>query len=186
MADFKRPCLKLWAFNFGHPCPSLVKSDVLSPTKIRATTGGIVPPSLALHQPFQNRTIPRLALNLPPLSKVRFCRPQNSGDYRRDCSAIPRPLHNNITQLITFLTITPYFNIFSQLTICFIIIIIHRHLNILELINLSNIFQTSKIPLIKNVAIFALLLYNDKKTIFKFKEEYYGKKYIKNLCKRRK
>ena len=59
----------LWAFNFGHPCPSLVKGEVLSPTKIRATTGGIVPPSLDLHQPFQNRTIPRLALNLPPLSK---------------------------------------------------------------------------------------------------------------------
>ena len=105
---------------------------------------------------------------------------------RRDCSAIPRPLHNNITQLITFLTITPYFNIFSQLTICFIIIIIHRHLNILELINLSNIFQTSKIPLIKNVAIFALLLYNDIKTDLKIKEEYYGKKCTENHCKHRK
>ena len=31
----------LWAFNFGHPCPSLVKGEVLSPEKIRATTGGI-------------------------------------------------------------------------------------------------------------------------------------------------
>ena len=62
---------------------------------------------LYTHQPFQNRTIPCSALShLPPLSKVRFCRPQNSGDYRRDCSAIPRPLHNNITQLITFFTIT--------------------------------------------------------------------------------
>ena len=30
-----------WAFNFGHPCPSLVKGEVLSPEKIRATTGGI-------------------------------------------------------------------------------------------------------------------------------------------------
>ena len=27
------------------------------------------------HQPFQNRTSPHFALNLPPLSKVRFCRP---------------------------------------------------------------------------------------------------------------
>ena len=41
VADFKHPCLKLWAFNFGHPCPSLVKGEVLSPEKIRATTGGI-------------------------------------------------------------------------------------------------------------------------------------------------
>ena len=32
---------KLRAFNFGHPCPSLVKGEVLSPEKIRATTGWI-------------------------------------------------------------------------------------------------------------------------------------------------
>ena len=32
-----------------------------------------------LHQPSQNRTIPRLALNLPPLSKVRCCRPKKFG-----------------------------------------------------------------------------------------------------------
>ena len=38
---------------------SLVKGEVLSPEKIRATTGGIAsPPSLSPHQPFQNRTIP--------------------------------------------------------------------------------------------------------------------------------
>ena len=35
------PCLKLWAFNFGHPYPSLVKGEVLSPERIRATTGRI-------------------------------------------------------------------------------------------------------------------------------------------------
>ena len=63
------------------------------------------------------------------------------------------------------------------------IIIIHRNLTIFALINLANIFQTPKITLIKNVAIFALLLYNDKKTDFKFKEEYYVKKYTENLCK---
>ena len=32
-----------------------------------------------LHQPSQNRTIPRLALNLPPLSKVKCCRPKEFG-----------------------------------------------------------------------------------------------------------
>ena len=38
---------------------SLVKGEVLSPERIRATTGGIAsPPSLSPHQPFQNRTIP--------------------------------------------------------------------------------------------------------------------------------
>ena len=38
---------------------SLVKGEVLSPEKIRATTGGIVtPPFLAPHQPSQNRAIP--------------------------------------------------------------------------------------------------------------------------------
>ena len=35
-----------------------------------------LPEGLPLHHPFQNRTIPRLALNLPPLSKVRCCRPK--------------------------------------------------------------------------------------------------------------
>ena len=59
---------KLWAFNFGHPCPSLVKGEVLSPEKIRATTGGIASLlSLALHQPFQNRTIPHA------FRRVRVC-----------------------------------------------------------------------------------------------------------------
>ena len=54
-----------------HIYASLVKGEVLSPEKIRATTGGIAsPPSLALHQPFQNCTIPRPAPpHLPPLSK---------------------------------------------------------------------------------------------------------------------
>ena len=50
---------KLRAFNFGHPCPSLVKGEVLSPDKIRATTGGIAtPPTLPRTNPLQNRTIP--------------------------------------------------------------------------------------------------------------------------------
>ena len=47
-----------------HPSPhtnilaSLVKGEVLSPEKIRATTGGIAaPPSLAPHQPFQKPTL---------------------------------------------------------------------------------------------------------------------------------
>ena len=101
---------KLRAFNFGHPCPSLVKGEVLSPTKIRATTGGIATPPFAPHQPFQNRTIlptfrrargacpsrcieychshnhckktiiPRKSPTpLPPLSKVRCCRPKKFG-----------------------------------------------------------------------------------------------------------
>ena len=60
---------------------SLVKGEVLSPKKIRATTGGIAsPPPFAPHQPFQNRTIPCFALShLPPLSKVRCCRPKKFG-----------------------------------------------------------------------------------------------------------
>jgi len=56
-----------------HVLASLVKGEVLSPEKIRATTGGIAPHP---HQPSQNRTVPRksppslrLALNLPPLEK---------------------------------------------------------------------------------------------------------------------
>ncbi len=34
---------------------------------------------LSLHQPSQKRTIPCPALNLPPLSKVRCCRPKKFG-----------------------------------------------------------------------------------------------------------
>ena len=42
---------------------SLVKGEVLSPEKIRATTDGIASPlSLAPHQPYQHRTIPCYAL----------------------------------------------------------------------------------------------------------------------------
>ena len=93
---------------------SLVKGEVLSPEKIRATTGGIAflpypfrfsdtsvnNPSIVgsashcnrsslytrelkvivLYQPSQNRTIPRPAPPpLPPLSKVRCCRPKEFG-----------------------------------------------------------------------------------------------------------
>ena len=99
-----------------HVLASLVKGEVLSPEKIRATTGGIAPHP---HQSSQNRTIPcpapcpclpskkgevlllsqaeptvvgiapsppsirfsalSLSLNLPPLSKVRCCRPKKFG-----------------------------------------------------------------------------------------------------------
>ncbi|HCS32606.1 MAG TPA: hypothetical protein DIW32_08365 [Eubacterium sp.] len=47
----------------------LVKGEVLSPEKIRATTGGIAkPPHLSPYQPFQNPTIPlafRRGVGLP-------------------------------------------------------------------------------------------------------------------------
>ena len=46
----------LWAFNFGHPCPSLIKGEVLSPEKIRATTGGIV---LRQHNYFNRHNLNR-------------------------------------------------------------------------------------------------------------------------------
>ena len=73
-----------WAFNFGHPCPSLVKGEVLSPEKIRATTGGIASRCTepiyphdhckrtitpCSHQPFQNRTIPRKSPTPLPLNE---------------------------------------------------------------------------------------------------------------------
>ena len=49
-----------WAFNFGHPCPSLVKGEVLSPERIRATTGEIVlhPPTSPSPQPLQKDNNP--------------------------------------------------------------------------------------------------------------------------------
>ena len=78
MADFKHPCLKLWAFNFGHPCPSLVKGEVLSPTKIRATTGGIAfrrTEPLHSHNHCKRTTIPLpCTITLASTRKrVRFC-----------------------------------------------------------------------------------------------------------------
>ena len=52
-----------------HILASLVKGEVLSPEKIRATTGGIVPPFFIPNQPFQNRTIPRSAPPHLPLNE---------------------------------------------------------------------------------------------------------------------
>ena len=76
---------KLRAFNFGHPCPSLVKGEVLSPEKIRATTGGIASRCTEYchsHNHCKRTIIPLLRTNppktalslathhiLPPLSK---------------------------------------------------------------------------------------------------------------------
>ena len=59
----------LWAFNFGHPCPSLVKGELLLLSFAQPTIEGLPHQPFAPHQPFKNRTIPRSALNLPPLSK---------------------------------------------------------------------------------------------------------------------
>ena len=73
---------------------SLAKGEVLSPERIRATTGGIAsPPSLAPRQPFQNRTIPRKSpTHLPPLSKVRCCRLKKFG--RLPEGLLHHPSHN--------------------------------------------------------------------------------------------
>ena len=57
-----------WAFNFGHPCPSLVKGEVLSPKKFGRLPEGLLPirtnppktsPSL------KNRHHPCLLMNVP-------------------------------------------------------------------------------------------------------------------------
>ena len=87
---------------------SLVKGEVLSPERIRATTGGIATPlSPRLRKPFQNRTIPCFAPSrLPPLSKVRCCRPKEFGRLPEGLShqpfqnrtiprPAPRPCHMN-------------------------------------------------------------------------------------------
>ena len=82
LASHHHPCLmnalfvlrpaKLRAFNFGHPCPSLVKGEVLSPEKIRASTGGIASRCTKPLRPYNHckrTTTSRPVLNLPPLSK---------------------------------------------------------------------------------------------------------------------
>ena len=75
---------------------SLVKGEVLSPEKIRATTGGIAsPPPFAPHQPFQNRTIPRKALSPLPLNErfVGFASVQSwSFAVGASCTDFLRPL----------------------------------------------------------------------------------------------
>jgi len=90
VADFKHPCLKLWAFNFGHPCPSLVKGEVLSPTKIRATTGGIAfrrTEPLHSHNHCKRTTIPLpCTITLASTRKrVRFCCSVKPSNYGGDC-----------------------------------------------------------------------------------------------------
>ena len=48
---------------------------------------------ILLYQPFQNHTIPRSALNLPPLSKVRCCRPKKFGRLPEGLLYTHQPLH---------------------------------------------------------------------------------------------
>ena len=93
---------KLWAFNFGHPCPSLVKGRWIDG---KAQTVALLRPAcdmsalfilqtflpsrrrdcLSCTQPLyphnhcKRTTHPCSALNLPPLSKVRCCRPKKFG-----------------------------------------------------------------------------------------------------------
>ena len=70
---------------------SLVKGEVLSPEKIRATTGGITPYP---HQPSQTRTITCFAPpHLPPLLKVRCCRPKKFGRLPEGLLYTHQPLH---------------------------------------------------------------------------------------------
>ena len=57
-----------------HIYASLVKGEVLSPERIRATTGGIATPLLPKPHYTSKSTI-----SLPPLSKVRCCRPKEFG-----------------------------------------------------------------------------------------------------------
>ena len=65
LASHHHPCLmnalfvlrpaKLRAFNFGHPCPSLVKGRCCRPQKFGRLPEGLLPLRTT---PFQNRTIP--------------------------------------------------------------------------------------------------------------------------------
>ena len=99
-----------------HPSPhtnilaSLVKGEVLSPEKIRATTGGIAAPTLPKpHYPlaFCNANIcmrryafasaPSFASHQHPCLHCQRCGAvalKNSGDYRRDCRTNPLHPHN--------------------------------------------------------------------------------------------
>ena len=81
--------------NNPSPCTttlaSLVKGEVLSPEKIRATTGGIV---LRSHNPSKTTSTPRPAPPpLPPLSKVRCCRPKEFGRLPEGLSHQPFTPH---------------------------------------------------------------------------------------------
>jgi hypothetical protein len=60
-----------------HVLASLVKGEVLSPEKIRATTGGIAlhPPTSSSPQPLQKNNNPSLSTtSLPPLEKGEVAR----------------------------------------------------------------------------------------------------------------
>ena len=90
---------KLWAFNFGHPCPSLVKGEVLSPKKF-----GRLPEELP-HQPSprtnpsKNRTIPlafrRGASLLLPLHRILPFPQQLQKDNN------PSKIANTLASLVT-------------------------------------------------------------------------------------
>ena len=57
-----------------------ISTPFLSPNLFAVKTEGLLhPPRFAPH-------------SYRPLSKVRCCRRKNSGDYRRDCNTVPRPI----------------------------------------------------------------------------------------------
>ena len=80
--------------HFRHPClacPSRCTEPLHPHSHLKRTSIPLpAPPPLSFNErsaDSPNRTIPCFApSSLPPLSKVRCCRPKNSGDYRRDCS----------------------------------------------------------------------------------------------------
>ena len=72
---------------------SLVKGEVLSPEK----NSGDYRRDCHSTTPSQNLTIPRLTLNLPPLSKVRCCRPKKFGSLPE---GLP-PVAPNLSALTT-------------------------------------------------------------------------------------
>ena len=83
LASHHHPCLpskKGEVLLLGQAEPTMVGIEINRSIIFKTSKQSQSLPQLASHQPFQNRTIPRKPpILLPPLSKVRCCRPKKFG-----------------------------------------------------------------------------------------------------------
>ena len=73
----------LWAFNFGHPCPSLVKGELLLLSFVQPTIEGLPHRTLSSPQPFQkdNNPSPHVCPFIQYVNHSPVCSPAHSSAF---------------------------------------------------------------------------------------------------------
>lgn len=73
----------LWAFNFGHPCPSLVKGELLLLSFVQPTIEGLPHRTLSSPQPLQkdNNPSPHVCPFIQYVNHSPVCSPAHSSTF---------------------------------------------------------------------------------------------------------